>query len=244
MGGIAGFFAGSTLLLLSGAIAWILFAAAIGSMLVIPIVSHLGPYGAAYLALSTLVLGLVIFGLARLAQLVRYVYSRRSELAQLAIMRNAMRFARDLHDLLGYSLSAITLKAELARRLAGAARPGPAMSSRGDRRRAAGAGRYPPGGARLPQHHLAKEASAVAALLADAGIDARVEINCGPLDEAVDTVLATVLREAVTNMLRHSTAQNCSVEAGMSARPSGCGWSTTACCDRRAPTVTTAAWRT
>ena len=117
--GLAGFFAGSALLLLSGAIAWILFAAAIGSMLVIPIVSHLGPYGTAYLALSTLVLGLVVFGLARLAQLVRYVYARRSELAQLAVMKERERFARDLHDLLGYSLSAITLKAELARRLAG-----------------------------------------------------------------------------------------------------------------------------
>ena len=98
-------------------------------MLVIPIVSHLGPYGTAYLALSTLVLGLVIFGLARLAQLVRYVYSRRSELAQLAVMKERERFARDLHDLLGYSLSAITLKAELARRLAGTSPARAGMSS-------------------------------------------------------------------------------------------------------------------
>lgn len=213
--GLAGFFAGSTLLLLSGAIAWILFAAAIGSMLVIPIVSHLGPYGTAYLALSTLVLGLVIFGLARLAQLVRYVYSRRSELAQLAVMKERERFARDLHDLLGYSLSAITLKAELARRLAGTS---PARA-RDELSEVIDVARQALADTRLVAHgyrniNLAKEASAVAALLADAGIDARVEINCGPLDEAVDTVLATVLREAVTNILRHSTAQNCSVEAG------------------------------
>jgi two-component system sensor histidine kinase DesK len=213
--GLAGFFAGSTLLLLSGAIAWILFAAAIGSMLVIPIVSHLGPYGTAYLALSTLVLGLVIFGLARLAQLVRYVYSRRSELAQLAVMKERERFARDLHDLLGYSLSAITLKAELARRLAGTS---PARA-RDELSEVIDVARQALADTRLVAHgyrniNLAKEASAVAALLADAGIDAQVEINCGPLDEAVDTVLATVLREAVTNILRHSTAQNCSVEAG------------------------------
>ena len=213
--GLAGFFAGSTLLLLSGAIAWILFAAAIGSMLIIPIVNHLGPYGTAYLALSTLVLGLVIFGLARLAQLVRYVYSRRSELAQLAVMKERERFARDLHDLLGYSLSAITLKAELARRLVGSS---PARA-RDELSEVVDVARQALADTRLVAHgyrniNLAKEASAVAALLADAGIDAQVEINCGPLDEAVDTVLATVLREAVTNILRHSTAQNCSVEAG------------------------------
>jgi two-component system sensor histidine kinase DesK len=213
--GLAGFFAGSTLLLLSGAIAWILFAAAVGSMLVIPIVNHLGPYGTAYLALSTLVLGLVIFGLARLAQLVRYVYSRRSELAQLAVMKERERFARDLHDLLGYSLSAITLKAELARRLVSSS---PARA-RDELSEVVDVARQALADTRLVAHgyrniNLAKEASAVAALLADAGIDAQVEINCGPLDEAVDTVLATVLREAVTNILRHSTAQNCSVEAG------------------------------
>ncbi len=213
--GLAGFFAGSTLLLLSGAIAWILFAAAVGSMLVIPIVSHLGPYGTAYLALSTLVLGLVIFGLARLAQLVRDVYSRRSELAQLAVMKERERFARDLHDLLGYSLSAITLKAELARRLVSSS---PARA-RDELSEVIDVARQALADTRLVAHgyrniNLAKEASAVAALLADAGIDAQVEINCGPLDEAVDTVLATVLREAVTNILRHSTAQNCSVEAG------------------------------
>ena len=42
-----------------------------------------------------------------------------------------------------------------------------------------------------------------------------IEIDCGPLDEEADTVLATVLREAVTNMLRHSEAQNCTVQARM-----------------------------
>jgi two-component system sensor histidine kinase DesK len=50
-------------------------------------------------------------------------------------------------------------------------------------------------------------------LLSAAGIDVRVEISCGPLDERVDTVLATVVRESVTNMLRHSHARACSIEA-------------------------------
>jgi two-component system sensor histidine kinase DesK len=53
----------------------------------------------------------------------------------------------------------------------------------------------------------------VASLLTTAGIDARVEVDCGPLDERVDTVLATVVRESVTNILRHSNARACSIKA-------------------------------
>jgi two-component system sensor histidine kinase DesK len=212
---MAGFFAGSALLLMWGWIAWLLFAAAIGSMLIIPMLTHLGAYATAYLTLSTLVLGLVIFGLARLAQLVRYVSARRSELAELAVMKERIRFARDLHDLLGYSLSAITLKAELTRRLVGnnPARARDELSEVIDiARQAMTDTRLVARGYR--NINLAKEASSVANLLADAGISTRFEIDCGPLDETVDTVLATVLREAVTNMLRHSTVQNCSVKAG------------------------------
>ena len=118
---MAGFFAGSALLLLSGWLAWALFAAVVAGM--IPVAAAAAPetgaYGAAYLTLSTLVLGLVVFGLARLSLAIRYVHGTRGELAQLAIIGERMRFARDLHDLLGYSLSAIALKAEVTRRLVG-----------------------------------------------------------------------------------------------------------------------------
>jgi two-component system sensor histidine kinase DesK len=212
--GLTGFFAGSALLLMWGWIAWTTFAAAIASMLVIPLASHLGPYATAYLTLSTLVLGLVTFGLARLTQLVRYITARREELAQLAVMRERTRFARDLHDLLGYSLSAITLKAELTKRLV-ASNPAKARDELAEvidiARQAVADTRLVARGYR--NINLAKEASSVALLLTDAGINAQVEIDSGSLDETVDTVLATILREAVTNMLRHSAAQHCSVKA-------------------------------
>jgi two-component system sensor histidine kinase DesK len=211
---MAGFFAGSALLLLSGWVAWILFAGAVGSMLVIPVAAHFGPYDVAYLALSTLVLGLVVFGLARLSLLVKYTHATRGELAQLAVMKERTRFARDLHDLLGYSLSAITLKAELTRRLVGSnpARARDELAEVIDIARQAQADtRLVASGYR--NISLAKEAGLVAALLAAADINGRVEISCGALDETIDTVLATVLREAVTNMLRHSAARNCSIEA-------------------------------
>jgi two-component system sensor histidine kinase DesK len=60
---------------------------------------------------------------------------------------------------------------------------------------------------------LAAEAVSTASLLAAAGIMADIEIDCGGLDDKVDTVLATVLREGVTNVLRHSAARNCRVAA-------------------------------
>jgi two-component system sensor histidine kinase DesK len=60
---------------------------------------------------------------------------------------------------------------------------------------------------------LVAEAGSAASLLAAAGIMTDVEIDCGSLDEKVDTVLATVLREAVTNLLRHSSARTCRLAA-------------------------------
>jgi two-component system, NarL family, sensor histidine kinase DesK len=213
-GGMAGFAAGASLLLLSGWAAWALFGAVIGSMLPLPLLTHVGPYYTAYLVLSTLVLGLVIFGMARLSQLIRYVHAARAELAQVAVMRERVRFGRDLHDLLGLSLSAITLKAELVRRLVDGD-PSRAKDELAElidiARQAVVDTRIVASGYR--NISLSKEASLVAALLATVSIDAHVENTCGALDETVDTVMATVLREAVTNILRHSTAHTCTIKA-------------------------------
>ena len=215
--GMAGFFAGSVLLLVPGLIAWALFGCVILSMLIGPIVLGLDAYTVAYLTVASLDIGLIVFGLSRLTLVIRYLHATRAELAQLAVVRERMRFARDLHDLLGYSLSAITLKAELTRRLVGVD-PERARDELADlldmARQALADVRMVASGYR--NMSLAKEAASVASLLSAAGISAQVEVNCGALDEGTDTVLATVLREAVTNMLRHSTAQNCTVEANLS----------------------------
>jgi two-component system, NarL family, sensor histidine kinase DesK len=214
--GMAGFLAGSILLLVPGWAAWVLFTAVVTSMLVGPLLLGLGAYSVAYLTVATLDIGLVVFGLSRLSSVIRYAHAKRAELAQLAVLNERMRFARDLHDLLGYSLSAITLKAELTRRLV-SSNPSRARDELAElldiARQALADVRLVASGYR--NISLAKEAASVASLLSTAGITAKVEINCGPLDEKVDTVLATVLREAVTNMLRHSSAQNCSIEADL-----------------------------
>jgi two-component system, NarL family, sensor histidine kinase DesK len=214
--GMASFFAGSALLLLSSWMAWAVYGAAVGSGLVFAVDLTHNAYDTAYLTLDVLVFGLVLFGLARMSLLIRYVHARRGELAQLAVISERMRFARDLHDLLGYSLSAITLKAEFTRRMIGT-NPGRARDELAEvldiARQALADVRIVASGYR--NISLAKEASSVTSLLAAANIDAQVEINCGMLDEKADTVLATVLREAVTNMLRHSTARHCVIEASI-----------------------------
>ena len=212
--GMAGFLAGSVLLLVGGWPAWGLFAAVVLSMLVGPLLLGLDAYSVAYLTVATLDIGLVVFGLSRLAVVIRYVHATRAELAQLAVIGERMRFARDLHDLLGYSLSAITLKAELIRRLV-ASNPGRARDELTEvldiSRQALADVRSVATGYR--NISLTKEAASVGSLLSTAGIGVQVEVDCGLLDEKVDTVLGTVLREAVTNMLRHSAVRNASIEA-------------------------------
>jgi two-component system sensor histidine kinase DesK len=214
-GGMAGFLAGSILLLVPGRARWALFAAIPVTMLVASLQFGVGPASVAYFVISPINLGLIVFGLTRLPEVIRYVHATRGELAQMAIANERMRFARDLHDLLGYSLSAITLKVELTRRLV-TSNPGRARDEIAEvldiARQALADVRLVASGYR--NISLAKEASAVASLMSAAGIEANVEITCGALDEKVDTVLATVLREAVTNTLRHSSVRNCNIDAG------------------------------
>ena len=213
-GGMAGFLAGSVLLLVPGWAAWLLFLIIDLTMLVIPIQLALGASLDAYLVIATIDTSLVVFGLSRLSLIIGYLRAVREELAKLAIGNERMRFARDLHDLLGYSLSAITLKAELTRRLV-LINPERAHQEIEDvldiARQALADVRLVASG--YLDMSLEKEVGAVTSLLTAAGITAAVEISCGPLDGALDTVMATVLREAVTNTLRHSKAKNCTVTA-------------------------------
>lgn len=220
--GMAGFLAGSALLLVTGWAAWALFTAIVLSMLVGPLLLGLDAYSVAYLTVATLDIGLVVFGLSRLSVVIRYALATRAELAQLAVIAERMRFARDLHDLLGYSLSAITLKAELIRRLVG----GNPARARDELTEVLDISRQALADVRLVATgyrniSLTKEVASVASLLSTAGIDTRVEVSCGLLDEKVDTVLGTVLREAVTNMLRHSSVRNCSIAACCSPAAGG-----------------------
>src|SRR5439155_14515691 len=66
---------------------------------------------------AVVISGLVVFGLTWMVRSMTELRSARLQLAQAAVAEERLRFARDLHDLLGLSLSAITLKSELAHKL-------------------------------------------------------------------------------------------------------------------------------
>jgi two-component system, NarL family, sensor histidine kinase DesK len=74
----------------------------------------------------TLLTGLGMVAISRMVVAYREVRLAREETARLAVTEERLRFARDLHDLLGHSLSVIVLKAELAGKLMEASTEGAA----------------------------------------------------------------------------------------------------------------------
>ena|SRR5579883_2528561 len=136
----------------------------------------------------------------------------REDIARLAVSEERLRFARDLHDLLGHRLSAIALKAELARRLA-IADPRRAEREIGDveamAREALREVRDAVAGYRQPR--LSDELSGAREVLAAAGIRYRLDDPPDHLPPAVESVLAWVVREGITNVVRHSRARHCAV---------------------------------
>ncbi|MGW0389326.1 sensor histidine kinase [Streptomyces sp. NPDC003042] len=213
-GAMAGFLAGSLLLLLPPRLGWTLYGLVGVSMLVPPVLEGRTPVESVYLVQTTLLTGLVTFGLTRLAELVRVLHESRGELTRAAVTRERLRFARDLHDLLGYSLSAITLKGELIHRLI-AAHPAKAKQEIEDvlaisRQSLADVRRVASG---YRDMSLEEEIGSARSVLSAAEVETVTDIRLSEVSRPVDTVLATVLREAVTNVLRHSRAGRCEITA-------------------------------
>ncbi len=136
----------------------------------------------------------------------------REELARNAVADERLRFARDLHDLLGHSLSLIALKSELARRLA-EADPGRARTEMADvesvARRALAEVRDAVSGYR--QVSCAASLAEARSALSGAGIAVRLPARVPALPGPVDAALGWVVREATTNVLRHSGARTVTV---------------------------------
>jgi two-component system, NarL family, sensor histidine kinase DesK len=134
----------------------------------------------------------------------------RAELARMAVAEERERFARDLHDLLGHSLSVIALKAELAGRIlpdhpAGAAKEVADLELVA--RTALGEVREAVSGYRQPT--LEGELAGARMALSAAGIKAHLQQVRVTLDPAVEAVLAWAVREGATNVIRHSGARHC-----------------------------------
>jgi two-component system, NarL family, sensor histidine kinase DesK len=169
----------------------------------------------------TVLLGLAMIGLRNHFELTRELSAARDTVARMAASEERLRLGRDMHDLTGQSLSMITLKSELALRLLGRLPAGPDRDRVRDEIEQVGAVsrqtlhdiREAISGYRRPT--LAVEIITARAALESAGItshdDADLTLLSGTFDPDSEAALAWCLREAVTNVVRHSGARTCHI---------------------------------
>ncbi|MEV8637080.1 sensor histidine kinase [Streptosporangium sp. NPDC051023] len=132
--------------------------------------------------------------------------------ARLAVTEERLRFSRDLHDLVGHSLSAIAVKSEVAVKLSGidAERAAAEMDEvRGLAREALKEIRTAVRGYRTVD--LDAELRSMVAVLEAGGIRCTLEVPGERIPEELATLLAWVVREGTTNVLRHSSATGCRI---------------------------------
>ncbi len=171
--------------------------------------------------LPVVLIGWAMSGFRMQIMLTRELSQARGTVAKLAANEERLRLARDMHDLTGQSLSLVTLKSELARkilaRLPQTSERDAAMSevddigrvsrqTLHDIREAVSGYRRPTLAIEIITARTALEAAAIR--LDD---DPAVTLRSGTFDPDAEAALAWCLREAVTNVIRHSGAKNCRV---------------------------------
>ena len=166
--------------------------------------------------LAVILVGMAMFGFFSIIRSNAELAAARSEVARLAAENERSRIARDLHDLLGHSLTTITVKAGLARRLA----------ERGDSERAAA---EIAGVEELTRRSLADVRAAVAGyrdvtligelassreVLRASGLRVELPGAVDVVDTGLQELFGWVVREGVTNVIRHARATTCTVAVG------------------------------
>ncbi|GAA2077421.1 hypothetical protein GCM10009801_33510 [Streptomyces albiaxialis] len=209
---LPGLLAGSVLLTLRSPLSWVLAGAVCGSVFALAVSLGFAMNEGLYLGVSSMTTAAVVVGLTLLSQMVIRLRAAQEEIARLAVEQERLRFARDLHDLLGYSLSAITLRSELAHRLVDT---DPARAKR-EVTSVLEVSRQALSDVRAVARDyrsisLPAEVSSSLSVFEAAGIEAEVETSLEGIPDPVGTVLATVLREGITNVLRHSKVRRCGI---------------------------------
>jgi two-component system sensor histidine kinase DesK len=171
--------------------------------------------------LPVVLVGAAMIGFRMQIQLTHELTQARETVAKLAANEERLRLARDMHDLTGQSLSTITLKSELAAKrlskLPVSAERDTVLGDLGDIGRVSRQTlhdiREAVSGYRRPT--LAIEAITARNALEAAGIrlddDPGLTLRSGTFDADAEAVLAWCLREAVTNVIRHSGARTCRI---------------------------------
>jgi two-component system sensor histidine kinase DesK len=153
-----------------------------------------------------------VFGIKRAMQRGVELAATRKDMAELAVQEERNRFARDLHDILGHSLTVITVKAELAGRLI-AEHPDRAAIEVADMEHLARAAladvRAAVAGYR--DISLAGELVSARAALQASDIKADLPTAVDDVPEQWRQLFAWVVREGITNVVRHSGATRCTV---------------------------------
>ncbi|WP_269853412.1 sensor histidine kinase [Streptomyces sp. RPT161] len=164
--------------------------------------------------------GAAMTGVGQMGRMVRELREARETVARLAAAEERLRLARDLHDLLGHSLSLITLKSELAGRML-PDKPEEAAKQVADieqvSRQALVDVREAVSGYRRPT--VGVELAGARTALRTAGMEVDISPSLDlPLEDQYPGLgaeeqgaLAWALREAVTNVIRHSGAKHCSL---------------------------------
>ncbi len=162
--------------------------------------------------LTIVSIGVLMTAFGRSARANRELRATREELARLAVSGERLRIARDLHDLLGHSLSVIALKSELAHKLV-EREPRRAAAELDDiqsvTRTALSEVREAVEGYR--QLALSEALENARTALGAAGIDCNLTEADVTFPADVDAVLAWAVREGTTNVIRHSHALHCTI---------------------------------
>lgn len=164
------------------------------------------------LGLWVAVIGLIVWGGVAMDRHNDALTRAREEKAELAVELERSRLARDLHDILGHSLTVITVKAELAGRLVDGD-PARAKAEIADLERlsrdALADVRATVSGYR--QLSLPTELARARRALEAAGIAAIVPGAADVVDARWRDLFAWVVREGSTNVVRHSRAHHCEI---------------------------------
>jgi two-component system sensor histidine kinase DesK len=163
-------------------------------------------------AAVTLGMGGGLYAATQLIRTLDELHVLRVELADQAVAYERLRVSRDLHDLLGQSLAAVSLKGDLALALL----PAEPTAARAEIDGIVAVARTALRDTRavIDAPHapsLSAELDGAAALLDAAKIRARIEVDLAGLGSPVEDVLAWATREGVTNVVRHSEASTCSI---------------------------------
>ena len=182
---------------------------------------------ATYIALISLGMGLATAAGMEAGAIQGRLRSAERRVDTLSVAAERERIGRDLHDILGHSLTAISIKADLAGRLVerdpAAAKVQIAEIEQVARQALADVRTTASG---MRQVRLATEIASARSVLRAAGIESRMPSALPALSDATSELFGYVVREAVTNVVRHSHAGICTVAVtptGVEVRDDGRG---------------------